>query len=191
MDETKLSRESIQNDDYEFYLNFLINENNKDDLQNEDIRVFFMFRLIFEKSQMLINNSLNCEQTDIYLQKIDKLQSDLNRLNEHYSNKIENKLQEFNKNNKIYFELLKNIVDNKAKLSRVFIRDPDDAELESLQIDDKDYKSSNNGHILNLISKFDEAESLLANKSTILKDKKELFQEIKSVILFFFSLLIN
>lgn len=180
LDETKLSKESEPNNNYEFYLNFLRNNNNNEDLQNEDLRIFFMFRLIFEKSHILFN-SMNSEQTDLYIQKIKKLQSDLTSLNQQYSNLFDNMLQEFNKIKKLYYELLKNIVDNKQKLARVFHKDSENFKLDNLQISDNEYKLNYNRNILSLINKFEETESLIDNKAKNLIDKKLLFQEIKSV----------
>jgi len=182
LNETKLITESEKIKDYELYLSFLRSDE-KEYVQNEDFRIFYMFRLIFEKSQKLIDNSLNCVQTDIYLQKIQKLQSDISILNEQFVGKIENNIQEYDKNNKYYYELLRNIVDNKPKLSRCLLNsDSDNAQLDCLQINEKEYKSANNSHILSIISRFEESERLLADKENILKVKKELFEEIKSVI---------
>jgi hypothetical protein len=175
-------KESLKQEEYKLYLNFIKKFNNED-LQNEDLRIFFMFHLIFEKSQIIIN-SLNFEPSDIYLQKIQKLQSDLTNLNEKNVRKISNNLQDFHKNNKIFYELLKNIDDNKPKLKHIFNKDSDDSDFDDIHIYDKDYKSSDNRLILSLINKFEESESSLINNSIILNEKKEVFIEIQTVIWF-------
>lgn len=177
--------ESVKQDECELFIN-CIKKSNYNCLQTEDLRILFMFRLIFEKSHILLNSSNN-ESSDVFLQRIQTLQGELRDLNEENIKMINFKNDDFDKKNKYFYELLKNIVDSKPKLKHILVRDSENYDLDKIYIYDKEYKSSYNRFILSLFDRFEKSESFLANKSKILNDKREVFQEIKSVLKFIIS----
>lgn len=173
----------IRSNEYKLFINS-IHEFDKDCLEKEDLRIIFIFRLIFQKNSILTNFS-NDENSDENIEKIKLLQRDLEFLSEESVKNFHSKIIESKKNNIIYLEFYKKIMKNKGKFLEIVKEDDQISVLENMQIISDELTYSDNKTILTFIKHFENADYQLSEKSKKLKEKRELFENIQSVIYLF------
>ncbi len=166
--------------EYESYVNSL-EINNNESFQIENLKIFYNFRLLFDKKQINILKNGYITKDGDYSELSLKSKSDLFSLLDKSMVNLSAKYEESLKNNNTYFQFTKRIIDNKTKIIKLFQNDLLVSGIENLNTTNNKLEFSYINHIIIFINEFDKKLNSLIYKSNKLKERNGLFHEIKDV----------